>query len=36
MRAAVQGWDGSYPMVLGSGQFILPGDLFTTPPPALP
>jgi len=25
---AVQGWDGSYPTVLGSSQFILPGDLF--------
>ncbi|NOZ29817.1 MAG: hypothetical protein GXP39_17455 [Chloroflexi bacterium] len=29
---AVQTWDGSYPMVLGTqGQFILPGDLFTQP-----
>lgn len=26
---AVQSWDGRYPMALGSGQFILPGDLFT-------
>jgi regulator of protease activity HflC (stomatin/prohibitin superfamily) len=25
---AVQGWDGSYPTVVGGGQFILPGDLF--------
>ena len=25
---AVQGWDGSYPTVVGSSQFILPGDLF--------
>ena len=29
---AIQSWDGSYPMVLGSGQFILPGDLFTQSP----
>lgn len=29
---AVQSWDGSYPMVLGSGQFILPGDLFAESP----
>ncbi|MBC8450491.1 MAG: hypothetical protein H8D78_22385 [Chloroflexi bacterium] len=33
---AVQGWDGSYPMVLGSGQFILPGDLFTMQPSETP
>lgn len=25
---AVQSWDGRYPMALGSGQFILPGDMF--------
>lgn len=29
---AVQGWDGSYPTVLGSGQYILPGDLFSGQP----
>lgn len=25
---AVNGWNGEYPMVVGGGQFILPGDLF--------
>lgn len=25
---AVNGWNGEYPMVIGGGQFILPGDLF--------
>ncbi|MFN2168621.1 MAG: SPFH domain-containing protein, partial [Anaerolineae bacterium] len=25
---AVQGWNGQYPIVVGGGQFILPGDLF--------
>lgn len=29
---AVQGWDGNYPMVLGSGEFILPGELFGVQP----
>ncbi|GAB4565285.1 MAG: SPFH domain-containing protein [Anaerolineae bacterium] len=29
--AAVQAWSGDYPLVLGAqGQFILPGDLFTS------
>ncbi len=33
---AVQGWNGDYPLVVGSGgQFILPGDLFT-PPQSVP
>jgi regulator of protease activity HflC (stomatin/prohibitin superfamily) len=31
---AIQNWDGSYPLVLGSsGNYILPGDLFTTSGP---
>ncbi len=28
---AVKNWDGRYPLVVGSGQFILPGDLFLHP-----
>ena len=32
---AVQSWNGSYPLVLGNtGQYILPGDLFTPTAPA--
>jgi len=26
---AVKSWNGQYPMAIGGGQFILPGDLFT-------
>lgn len=44
---AVNGWNGEYPLVIGGGQFILPGDLFarasadassesTVQPPAQP
>ncbi len=31
---AIQNWSGNYPTVLGSGNYILPGDLFTTSQPA--
>ena len=35
---AIQSWSGNYPMVMGGGNYILPGDLFTnvqpTPAPA--
>ncbi len=26
-------WNGQYPLVVGTGQYILPGDLFTAPEP---
>ena len=28
---AVNGWNGQYPLVVGGGQYILPGDLFSQP-----
>lgn len=28
---AVRAWNGQYPLVVGAGQFILPGDLFVRP-----
>ena len=31
---AVQVWNGNYPLVMGQGQYILPGDLFTSAQPS--
>jgi regulator of protease activity HflC (stomatin/prohibitin superfamily) len=31
---AVQRWGGNYPLVLGGGNYILPGELFAVPMPA--
>jgi regulator of protease activity HflC (stomatin/prohibitin superfamily) len=30
---AIQSWSGNYPMVMGGGNYILPGDLFKNVPP---